>query len=62
MNRMVNTEAKTRFKPTSGIKEIDSKYLKGYKLIKKDKNKINWEYQDDIKTKFTHNPSSTNTS
>lgn len=35
------------------MKKIDSRYLKGYKLPKKDKDKANQENWDKNKNKFT---------
>lgn len=51
----INVEAKIGLQPPSETKKIDSQYLKSYKSAKKDKDKINWEHQNENKTKSTHN-------
>ncbi len=62
VEKAVNIKIKVSFQPLSKIKEIDFRCLKGYRLIKKNKDKVNWEHWDGDKTKSTHNPSSVNIS
>lgn len=47
IEKTVNTEVKTSLQPPFGTREIGSRCPKGYRpLAKKDKDKINQEYQD----------------
>lgn len=58
----MNVKAKTSFQPSSKMKNINSKYPKFFKPIKKDKtNKNNRNYQDKDKNKSIQNPAITNT-
>ena len=41
MEKTINIEVKASFQPFSGTKEIDSRYLKGYKPKKKDESSQN---------------------
>ncbi len=66
VEKAVSVEAKANLQPPSGTREIDSKYLKGYKpSIKKDKDNTYWEHhneafnQDKDKAK-SHNSFSAN--
>lgn len=61
VKKAVNVEAKASLQLFSEIRKINSKYPKGYRLTKKNKNKTNQEYQNRNKTRF-HNLSFTNTS
>lgn len=58
MEKVVNIGAKTSLQLYLGIRKIDVRYLKGYKLAKK--NKINQNYQDRNKNKSTQNLTPTN--
>lgn len=61
-----NVEAKANFQPLFYVREIYSKYPKGYYLsVKKDKKHANWEYHNEASSKDkkktkSHNPSPTN--
>ncbi len=58
VKKTIDVEAKTSLQILSGTREINYKYLKGYRpSVKKDKSKATWEYQnrDKDKTK-SHNP------
>lgn len=47
-----NVEVKTNLQPLSGIKEIDSRCLRGHRpSVKKNKDNANWEHQDGNKEK-----------
>ncbi len=64
VEKTVNIKVKASLQPPFGIREIDSRYLRGYmSLVKKDKDNANWEYQDKDKDKAKfHNLFSANTS
>lgn len=51
MKKAINIETKTSFQPHSGIKIINSKYLKSCKPIKKNEDKANQEHQNRNKAK-----------
>ena len=63
VEKAINIEAKAGLQPPFKIKEIDSRYPKGYKpLVKKDKNNAYWEQRNeatnrDKKKAKSHNPS-----
>lgn len=40
----VNVEGKANLQPSSEREEIDSRFLKGYRPAKKDKDEANWEH------------------
>ncbi len=66
IEKAINVEVKTSLQSLSGTKEINSKYPRGYRsLVKKDKDNINQEHQDEISNKDkdkakSHNSSSAN--
>ncbi len=58
----INVKAKTSLQPPSRTKEIDSKYLRSYKLlVKKNKDKVIKKYRNEDKNKVKpHNSSPAN--
>ncbi len=61
VKKVINVKVKASFQLPSGIREINSRYPKGYRLTKKNKDKANWEHQNGDKTK-SHNLSLANIS
>lgn len=64
MEKTVDAESKASLQPLSGIREIDSRCSKSYRLSsKKEKDEVSREHRDEDKDKVkSHNPLSTNTS
>lgn len=64
IEKTINVKAKASLQPLSKIREISFKYLKSYRLVKKDKDKANWVLwnQDENKNKFTQNSTPINIS
>lgn len=60
LEKVVDIEAKASLQPPSEIREIDSRYSKGYKLAKNDQDKTNQEHRNRNKNKSTQNPTSAN--
>ena len=56
IKKTVNIKVKVNFQPPLKTRKIDSKYQKGYRPTKKDKNKTNQNYQNKNKTKSSYNP------
>lgn len=50
VDKAINVKIKASFQPPLGIKKTDFRYLKGYKLAKKDKNKANQDYKNKNKS------------
>lgn len=52
VKKAINTKAKASLQPSSGTREINSRYPKKYKpLVKKDKNDANQEHRNEVSNK-----------
>ncbi len=63
IEKAVDTKVKTSLQASSGIRKINSRYLKGYKLLaKKDKDDANRVHQDEAPNKDKNKAKSYNSS